>query len=109
MSIVTDAYSMHGSLPLSDATSRQNNFFHLAFPDYGCLYYCSLFSQVLATDLFTKFAKSEGDLRKEVWESYRKMVLEKGSSKDAKEMVAEFLGRDYSLEAYRRWIQEGRC
>jgi thimet oligopeptidase len=106
---MADAYAMYGSLPLSEATSRQNSFFHLAFPDYGCLYYCYLFSQVLATDFFTKFATSSGGgLSREVWQSYRKTVLQRGSSRDAKEMVPEFLGRDYGLEAYSRWVAEGR-
>jgi Zn-dependent oligopeptidase len=104
---MADAYAMYGSLPLSGATFRQHSFYHLAFPDYGCLYYCYLFSQVLATDLFTKFAKS-GVLEKEVWQYYRKTILEKGSSRDAKEMVAEFLGRDYNLKAYSHWASEGK-
>jgi Zn-dependent oligopeptidase len=105
---MADAYAMYGSLPLSGATSRQHSFYHLAFPDYGCLYYCYLFSQVLATDLFTKFAESGNLLGKEIWDSYRRIVLEKGSSRDAKEMVAEFLGRDFNLKAYRHWVSEGK-
>lgn len=103
-----DAYSLYGSLPLTTGTARQHSFLHLAIPSYGSLYYCYLLSQALAVDLLTGIQNSGDTMNKDAVRRYRTSVLERGSSGDAKEMISEFLGREYNLEAYRRWVMEGK-
>jgi thimet oligopeptidase len=103
-----DAYAMYSSLPMSSGISPQHGFFPLAFPDYGSLYYCYLFSQALSRDLFNEFIKTNDQAENQGVQRYRQIVLQKGSSKDAEEMIAEFLGRDYNLKAYGHWVSEGR-
>ena len=38
---------------------------------------------------------------------YRDIILEQGATKDASQLVEEFLGRPYTLDAYRKWLQGG--
>jgi thimet oligopeptidase len=77
--IVDSAYSRYGSLPQPSGTARHNSFLHLGFPDYGSLYYCYLFSQVLSQDLFTEFSKTGNLMNKDVAARHRKTILEKGT------------------------------
>ena len=35
---------------------------------------------------------------------YREMVLAPGGSKDAADLVKDFLGRDYGFESYKKWL-----
>ena len=36
---------------------------------------------------------------------YRKKILEPGGMRDANDLVRDFLGRDYNLDAYKKWLQ----
>jgi thimet oligopeptidase len=36
---------------------------------------------------------------------YREVVLGPGGSRDAAELVREFLGRPYDFDAFRRWLE----
>lgn len=72
-------------------------FGHLMGYDAG--YYGYMWSLVYAQDMFTRF-KKEGLLNKKIGESYKKEVLEKGSSMDEMEMVKNFLGRKPNDKAF---------
>jgi len=61
---------------------------------------------VIAKDLFSVFQK-KGLLDPEPAARYRKYVLETGGSKEAAVMVKEFLGRDYSFDAFASWLDAG--
>lgn len=39
---------------------------------------------------------------------YRKIILEKGSSQDAKVFIEEFLGRKYETRAFEEWLHSGQ-
>ena len=79
---------------LADAGS----FPHLA--GYGAAYYTYRWSIVIADDMFTQFAKN-GLRDRATAERYRKLVLEPGGTKPAADLVADFLGRPISIDAYR--------
>lgn len=38
---------------------------------------------------------------------YRRAILEPGGSRDAADLVKEFLGRPYSSDAFRKWMEAG--
>jgi thimet oligopeptidase len=61
---------------------------------------------VIADDLFTRFA-AEGLRNPQTAADYRKLVLERGGTKPAAELVRDFLGRDVSLGAYREELAKG--
>jgi len=62
-----------------------------------------MWSLVIAKDLFTAF-KREGLLSPGVAGRYRRAILEAGGSKDAAELVKDFLGREYGFAAYEEWL-----
>ena len=72
---------------------------------YSSAYYTYQWSLVLAKDIFTRF-RDEGLLNPTTARDYRQAVLLPGGSKDAADLVKDFLGRQSTLEAYRAWLQQ---
>ncbi len=85
-------------LPPAPGSQFQDSFPHLA--GYGAAYYTYRWSVVIADDLFTEFQKN-GLHDRATAERYRRLVLAPGGSKPAAELVASFLGRPISLDAYK--------
>lgn len=86
-----------------EGTHFQLSFGHLN--GYSAIYYTYMWSLVIAKDLFTKFQEG-GLLNRDLARSYRKSVLEAGGSKDAADLVSDFLGRPYSFDAFRKWLNQ---
>ena len=59
---------------------------------------------MIAKDLFTRFQEA-GLLNAEVSQRYREKILEPGGTQDAADLVKNFLGRPYNLDAYKAWLQ----
>jgi thimet oligopeptidase len=81
-------------------------FLHLGFghlDGYSALYCTYMWSLVIAKDLFTVFAR-DGLLDPEVAVRYRDAVLAPGGTAPAAELIERFLGRPYSFDAYRAWL-----
>lgn len=89
-------------LPHTPASHFHASFGHLN--GYSALYYTYLWSLVIAKDLLARF---QPDLmRSGPAVRYRQSVLEPGGSRDASELVRAFLGREYSFDAFERWLSE---
>ena len=65
---------------------------------YTAAYYSYLWSKVYAQDMWSVF-EEEGPLNPEVGMRYRRLILEPSDSRDALEMVKEFLGREPNNKA----------
>jgi thimet oligopeptidase len=81
----------------------QHSFSHLV--DYDCRYYTYVFSQMIVKDMVGQFL---GSVRGRVTGGgleFRREVLEPGSTKDAVELVRDYLGREFDPGAYSRWFQ----
>mgnify|MGYP003626687244 FL=1 len=78
---------------------RYASFGHL--DGYSAIYYTYQWSLAIATDMFTEFEKN-GLRNTETAARYRDNVLAPGSSKPAAELVHDFLGRDWTPEAYEK-------
>jgi thimet oligopeptidase len=87
-----------------DDTYTQYSFGHL--DSYNATYYTYMWSLVIAKDLFGAFQKA-GLLNPVPAQKYRKLVLEPGGSKDAADLVRDFLGRDFSFDAFAAWLNAG--
>jgi len=85
-------------LPPPAFSQFQDGFPHLG--GYGAAYYTYRWSIVIADDMFTQFQKN-GLRDRATAARYRKLVLEPGGTKPAGELVADFLGRPISIDAYR--------
>ncbi|GAA2001808.1 M3 family metallopeptidase [Microbacterium ulmi] len=69
---------------------------------YGACYYTYQWSLVIARDLLSAFGDDLMDA--EVARRYREQILEPGGSRDATDLVASFLGRPTSFDAYAAWL-----
>jgi thimet oligopeptidase len=79
----------------------QASFGHLN--GYSAMYYTYMWSLVIAKDLRSAFAR--GLMDRATAKRYREVVLGPGGSRDAAELVREFLGRPYDFDAFRRWLE----
>ena len=82
--------------------------FHASFghlEGYGSGYYTYMWSLVIAKDLFSAFDRDDL-FATDVAHRYRDRILAAGGSRDAADLVADFLGRPYSFEAFERWLDE---
>jgi thimet oligopeptidase len=91
-------------LTLLDDTHMQCNFGHLY--GYSATYYTYMWSQVIASDLFSEFEKG-GIMNQEISMRLRDTILAAGGTKPAEELVRDFLGRDYSFDAFAKWLSGG--
>ncbi len=92
-------------LPPPSFSQFQDAFPHLA--GYGAAYYTYRWSIVIADDMFTQF-QQHGLRDRATAERYRRLVLQPGGTKPAADLVADFLGRPISIDAYRAKLAKDR-
>ena len=88
--------------PFIEGTHTYAGFGHL--DGYSSMYYTYQWSLVLAKDIFTRFSQA-GLLDAKVAQDYREKILAPGGTKDAAQLVQDFLGRESNLQAYRKWLE----
>jgi thimet oligopeptidase len=85
---------------------RPDTHFHTSFghlSGYASGYYTYMWSLVIAKDLFSAFDPT--DLYDaEVASRYRDRLLAQGGSKDAADLVEDFLGRPFGFDSFARWL-----
>ncbi|MBL0212604.1 MAG: Zn-dependent oligopeptidase [Myxococcales bacterium] len=86
-----------------EGTKFHTSFGHLV--GYSSMYYTYMWSLVIAKDLLTPYAKT-GLLDTAVTYKYRDKILAAGGSKDAADLVKDFLGRSYDFKAYEKYLSE---
>jgi thimet oligopeptidase len=96
-----DLYERYSLVRPIEGTHFFTGFGHLA--GYTSAYYTYMWSLVIAKDLFSAFDR-EHLFDTEVAHRYRDRVLVPGGSKDAADLVADFLGRPYDTEAFSAWL-----
>jgi len=99
--LVQETQNRYNPYEYMDDVCRVCNFGHL--DGYSAIYYTYMWSLVIAKDLFSEFEK-EGMMNPEIALRYRQTILEPGGSKPAAQLVRDFLGRDYTFEAFGDWL-----
>ena len=103
-SIVQAVLTAYTPFPPIPDTHFQAAFGHL--DGYSAIYYTYMWSLVIAKDLFGGFDRRDllapGPARR-----YRETILAPGGSAPAAVLVERFLGRPFSFEAWRRWLETG--
>jgi thimet oligopeptidase len=102
--ITTAVQDLEDRLLLAHMPARH---IHTAFPHlsgYSSAYYTYVWSFIIAKDLFTAFDRDDL-LAPDVARRYRDLVLAPGGSRDAADLVAEFLGRPSSFAAFEAWLR----
>ena len=93
--------SRYSLFPYIEGTHMPASFGHLE--GYGSGYYTYMWSLVIAKDLFSAFDRDDL-FATDVAHRYRDRVLAAGGSKDAADLVEDFLGRPYGFESFQRWL-----
>ncbi len=92
----------YATIPTPDYVQMQASFGHL--DNYAAFYYTYRWSKVIADDLFQQFSAA-GLNDTETALRYRETILAPGGRRPAAEIVAQFLGREVSLDAYRATLE----
>ncbi|MEC8633498.1 MAG: M3 family metallopeptidase [Pseudomonadota bacterium] len=101
--LMKELETRYAAYPHLPGTHFYANFGHLN--GYSSNYYTYQWSLAIATDLFSRF--EEAGLRNtEVANDYRRKVLQAAGSKPASDFVADFLGREFSTNAYIKSLQD---
>ena len=100
-----EMYKKYSPYPAVAGGAEYANFGHLM--GYSSMYYTYQWSLVIAKDLFTRF-EQEGLLNPAAARAYAKEILQRGGAAPAAELVRGFLGREYNMEAYKRWLERGQ-
>ena len=99
---MNDVYAKYSPFKAFDGDQSFASFGHLN--GYSSMYYTYMWSLAIAKDLAIPFKK--GLLNLETAHKYRDTILNVGGALDAKDMVHNFLGRDYNLDAFKQWLAE---
>ena len=91
----------YAAFPYIEGTQMFASFGHLG--GYSSAYYTYMWSLVIAKDLFSAF-DPDNLFDADVAGRYRDRVLAPGGTKDAADLVADFLGRPYTFDAYAEWL-----
>lgn len=92
-----DIFNRYAPYGYDEGTNMHAAFGHLA--GYGAKYYTYQWSNSIAEELLSRF-KKEGLRNKKTASDYRHMILAKTGTRAASDLVKDFLGRDFSVEAY---------
>ncbi|MCL6251057.1 Zn-dependent oligopeptidase [Altererythrobacter sp. KTW20L] len=94
-----NAYTL---LQFPETTHMEATFSHL--DGYSAGYYTYGWSRVIAADLFSRFEQA-GLRDRDTAMAYRHLVLGRGGSKPAAELVEDFLGRAVNTDAFRATLE----
>ena len=101
--LLVELQARYSPFPYVEGTHFYNNFGHLN--GYSSNYYIYQWSRAISTDLFSKF-RSRGLDSSATAKAYRQTVLAPAGSKPAQELVADFLDRPFSTEAYTNYLNQ---
>jgi thimet oligopeptidase len=88
--------------PYEAGTNFHHSFGHL--DGYSAMYYTYMWSLTIAKDLLEPF-KRVGLMNSEQAGRFRDIILKRGGSQDAEELVQEFLGRPFNFDAFEKWLK----
>jgi thimet oligopeptidase len=102
--VLRQAYDRYFPVPFGDEYHPETSFGHLA--GYSACYYTYAWSLVIARDLLSPFHAKGSLTDPETARRYAEEILTPGGSRPARELVRSFLGRDFSFDAFERWVRE---
>lgn len=92
-----DIFTRYSPYGYDEGSHMHASFGHLA--GYGAKYYTYQWSNSIAEELLSRF-KKDGLRNTKTANEYRYKILAKTGTKPAAELVKEFLGRDFTVDAY---------
>ena len=101
--LLKELQARYSPFPYVADTHFYANFGHLN--GYSSNYYTYQWSQAIATDLLSRF-RSAGLRDSATARDYRDKVLAPGGSKPAAQLIEDFLGRPFTIEAYTHYLEK---
>lgn len=102
LALLKDLQAQYSYFPYREGTHFNRNFGHLN--GYSAMYYTYMWSLSIAKDLLDHFQRN-GLMNSKEATRYKDLILKKGGSQDAAEMVQEFLGRPFKFDAFEAWLR----
>ncbi|HYG46376.1 MAG TPA: M3 family metallopeptidase [Allosphingosinicella sp.] len=99
-----ETYGRYALAPFPEGSHMHASFGHLS--GYGASYYTYQWSEALAADLLSRFRRA-GLRDAATARAYRELILAPGGSASMNDLAKSFLGRDWSVDAYRRELEGG--
>jgi thimet oligopeptidase len=99
--VVADLEPRFSPVPPMPDSHMQTSFGHL--DGYSAYYYTYMWSLVISKDMFSAFDKTDL-LNPTIATRYRDIVLKPGGTRAARDMVHDFLGRDYDFRQFDAWL-----
>ncbi len=99
--VVAELEPKYTPVPPMPDSHMQTSFGHL--DGYSAYYYTYMWSLVISKDMFSQFDKSDL-LNPAIAGRYRNVVLSPGGTRPAKDLVHDFLGRDYDFQQFDAWL-----
>lgn len=97
-----DSYGRYALAALPPGTHSQTSFGHLG--GYAASYYTYQWSKALASDLMSRF-RAAGLRDTATAGAYRSMILAPGGSDSMNVLARNFLGRDWTVDSYRKELE----
>jgi thimet oligopeptidase len=101
--LMEELQAQYSPYPYIPGTNFYANFNHLN--GYSSNYYIYQWSKSISTAMFSRF-QQEGLNNSAVARDYREKVLSRGGSVPAQQLVEDFLGSDFSADAYIEYLQQ---
>jgi thimet oligopeptidase len=102
MSLIRREEKKYSPFRYPQGTHMYANFGHLN--GYSAVYYTYAWSRAIAEEILAPF-KKHGMYDKKTAKRYADAVLAPGGSKDARELLRDFLGREWNLKAFEKWLK----
>ncbi|HXW66549.1 MAG TPA: M3 family metallopeptidase [Thermoplasmata archaeon] len=96
------AFGRYALLELPADYHFETAFGHLT--GYSAFYYTYAWSLAIARDLLSPFLERKALTDPALAERYAREILAPGSERPAAELVRSYLGRDFTFEAFERWL-----
>lgn len=103
LSVMNKELKKYSSVKYMKNTHMYASFGHLN--GYSAMYYTYLWSRVIAQDILLPFQKN-GMYDRATAGRYVEKVLMPGGSKDAEDLIKNFLGRKWNLKAFQKWLEK---
>ncbi|GGD15781.1 M3 family metallopeptidase [Aquisalinus flavus] len=101
--VFSDTFATYSPFEQMEGTHNWASFGHL--DGYGAAYYTYQWSTAIALDIFSAF-EANGLRDPETAARYRTLVLAPGGKASANDLLEDFLGREFSVEAYEKRLME---
>ncbi len=98
------AHNRYAPTPMLPEYHFEASFGHLT--GYSAIYYTYVWSLVIARDLLAPFLEQGSLTSPELAERYAREILVPGSTRPARELIRNYLGREFDYAAFTRWATE---